>query len=76
MAKVSGSSRRSPKYCAIYQDSPSDSSAERQHHHIASAASGAPQYFRNQGGARIVIGTHRQAFLSDYFAQTMTFEEM
>jgi hypothetical protein len=50
--------------------------AQRQQHHIATAASSTPQDFRQQRGSRIIVDSNREIFDSDQIFEQRSFQKL
>ena len=70
------SARRAPENRAIHQHRSADAGAERQQDHVAFSAGSAPQHFRNQRRARVIVGIDRQVSRVDYVGQKPSFQEV
>src|SRR5450755_867832 len=73
MASRPGSSTKNR---AVHQRCAADARAQRQQNHVAFSASSAPEHFRNQRCASIVIGIERQVSGINHIRQKPPFEEV
>src|SRR6266446_5990397 len=69
MTKVPGRSARPTKDRAINQRRSANPGAQRQHNYVSSSASGTPEHFGDERGARVILGTDEHITGGDYLAQ-------
>ena len=76
MPEMPCGSGRSAENHAIHQDRSADAGAERQQDRVAPSASSAPEHFRNQRGASVIVGIERQVSGVDHVHQEPPFQEV
>ncbi len=76
MPQVPGSSRGSTKDNAVYQGSSANTGAESQEHDIPFSATASPEHFRDQRGARVIVGIDWDTSLVDHFRQKTSLQKV